>query len=126
MPRESRVLSALKACLPAMVLALGTSGCVSLQVQGTQAGQRSYFGWVRIRFEPGPDFAVLRSLDAEVAGLRVDRGFALGYVRDRSIEIPADCRLVLIVRDVEEFKAALQLLDHHAEESQRCVIQNWR
>lgn len=126
MDRESRAFPVLKAWLLTMAVTLGTSACVSLQVTGAQAGHRTYLGWVRIRFEPGPDIAVLRNLDAEVVGLRVERGFALGYVRDRSVEIPADCRMVFIVKDVEDFRSALRLLDNHAEESQRCVIQNWR
>lgn len=126
MDRESRVFPVLSAWLLTMAVTLGTSACISLQTTAAQAGHRTYLGLVRIHFEPGPDPAVLRNLDAEVLGLRVERGFALGYVRDRSVEIPADCRMVFIVKDVEDFRSALRLLDHHAEESQRCVIQNWR
>lgn len=44
-------------------------------------------------------------------GVRADNGIAIGYVHEKILSIPFDCRLVILVNDTQQLNQALETLE---------------
>ena len=92
------------------------AGCTSFSADTPEGmgGRRSYIGIVTVEAPLAPtNVAILprvRHLDVTTIGLRVDRGVSLGYLHDRLLSLPLDCRLVVFVRSAPELAHAEQML----------------
>lgn len=88
------------------------SGCTTIHLDAGSGLQHEtrIFGWVAIRSaEPAAQTALaapaprrIRATDITSLGLRLDQGFALGYVRERLWSVPPDCRTLIFVRERED------------------------
>jgi hypothetical protein len=91
-------------------------GCSSVSIETTDglAGRRTYVGVVTVEAPLDPANATelprVRQLDVATFGLRLDRGVSLGYLQDRLISIPLDCRLVIFIRSAAELEHAAKML----------------
>lgn len=48
----------------------------------------------------------------QLIGFSVGEGFTLGYKSNQLIQVPTDCRVLVVVSDQEQFKHLLNHLDH--------------
>jgi hypothetical protein len=93
-----------------------TAGCTTLSIESPAgpAGHRTYIGVVTVQAPIDPDLpltpARVRQLDVSAIGLRIDRGVTLGYMRDRLLSVPLDCRLVVFIRAAPDLVHAERML----------------
>lgn len=62
----------------------------------------------------------VRQIDVTTVGLRLDRGVSLGYVRDRLLSLPFDCRMVVFIRSTSELAHAERVL-RAATKEELCI-----
>lgn len=98
--------------------ALACAGCASapaIQPDGTLV--RHYLGYVKVvvpQAMDGRGNQPVHTSETTVLGLRVGDGMGLGYVRDRQVHVPLDCRLVVLVANqaqLDQAVARLSVLD---------------
>lgn len=109
------------ALLLAAVGALGGCTTVSIETPDGFGGDRTYLGIVTLR-APYDTAQVanlprVRQYDVTTVGLRLKDGLGLGYLRDRWLVVPLDCRLVVIVRSGDELRHAARMLQLNSGES---------
>lgn len=120
--------------LPGANAALGLAslammtGCATLNAGAMSSieGRRTYIGVVTVDasfHESGEEMqSRVRQIDVTTIGLRVDHGVSLGYLRDRLVAVPIDCRLVVFIRSVPELTHAERIL-RAATKEELCVVQ---
>ncbi|MEN9671538.1 MAG: hypothetical protein RL018_1815 [Pseudomonadota bacterium] len=117
-------------------LVLSLMGCSSTQVGINGYSTRSYLGWIEVtesRVMPPPLLvakdkggeSIVESPQIERVrgfGLRIGRGFSLGYFDDSQLMLPPDCHLVIVVKELAQldqfFKTYPQLA---TQEYRPCV-----
>jgi hypothetical protein len=86
---------------------LALSGCaLGTTVQSDGSSTRHYFGYVAVTM-PRPDGKVYSS-ETSAIGIRVDNGVGVGYLRDRMVVVPLDCRMVLLVATQRQYDDAIR------------------
>jgi hypothetical protein len=109
-------LRALAAGLAAVALsacALGTT------VHADGSATRHYLGYVAVTM-PRPGGKVYSS-ETSVVGLRIDNGVGVGYVRDRMVVVPLDCRTVLLVANQRQYDGAVRHLHELGAQGSACA-----
>ena len=103
------------------------SGCTTLSVDGPAGagGRRTYVGLVTVEMplDSRNTLAVpqVRQIDFTTIGLRIEHGVSLGYLKDRVLNVPMDCRLVVFVRSPMELDHAERVLRALSKE-EPCVV----
>lgn len=106
-----------------LVLALGLGGCTTLSVDsaGDARGKRTYVGIVTVWAPSDADDPLaaprIRQMDISTLGLRLGNGVGMGYLRDRLLSIPLDCRLVVFIRSTADLAHAEKLLRATTQEN---------
>lgn len=93
----------------AVLLAIG--GCATdatVQPDGTLV--RHYIGYVRVAVPQAEAKQPVYVSDVSTIGIRVGDGMGVGYSRDKSLVIPLDCRLVVLVATQEQLDDAVRKL----------------
>lgn len=74
------------------------AGCTELTLQGADGRlDRSFLGHVRVRGAPLPGQSSGGSVhDFTTTGLSVGHGLTFGFVQERLVQIPLDCKVVVI------------------------------
>ena len=86
-------------------------GCASAPVvEPDGALVRHYLGYVKVSVPQAAAQGALYTSDVTVLGLRVGGGVGLGYVRDRQVVVPLDCRLAILVATQAQLDDALARL----------------
>ncbi len=97
-----------KSCLVLLV-----SGCSSITLEANGSITKRYVGWLKVtaaakdEVKNGNLQKVIDEARVErvkVLGLRIANGIAIGYVDDASISLPLDCRLVIVVKTIEQLR----------------------
>lgn len=92
----------------------------AVQVPGGGATEQHYFGYVRVVRHATSSTPVSVS-DVRALGLRVGGGLGVGYLRDRQLVVPLDCRVVFLVEDQPQIDHAARLAAQLPTEG-RCVV----
>lgn len=92
-----------------VIVATALSGCATVDsVQPDGQTVRHYFGYVRIA-APSPEVGrPVHASDVVTFGMRVRDGFSFGYVRERFVIVPLDCRLVVLVATDKQLNDAME------------------
>lgn len=95
-----------------LILVLATSGgCaskVSIHPNGTLV--RHYFGYVRVEVPQADASQPVYVSDVSTLGIRVGNGIGVGYLREKQIVVPLDCRLVILVSNQGQLDDAVKKL----------------
>jgi len=92
-------------------LALALSGCAAtatVQPDGTMV--RHYVGFVRVVVPQAEAKQAVYVSDVSTLGIRVDDGFSLGFMRDKQVVVPLDCRLIVLVATQKQLDDAVEKL----------------
>jgi hypothetical protein len=102
------------------------AGCTALTVDNGEGmrGKRTYVGVVHIE-EPAdpndpPQSSRVQVLDVRTLGVRFGGGVSVGYLNDRLISVPLDCRVVIFIRSISELDQAEALLRNLLKE-EACI-----
>lgn len=71
---------------------------------------RHYFGYVRVVVPQAAADQPVYTSSTSILGLYAGRGVGIGYVRDRQVVVPLDCRLVMLVASQQQLDHAMQRL----------------
>jgi hypothetical protein len=98
------------------------AGCATAPVdlRAAEPMREHYFGYVKVIRQATTPRDV-SATDVSVIGLRVHGGLGVGYVRDRQLVVPLDCRVVFIVETQQQIDHALRLTND-ASPHERCVV----
>lgn len=111
-----------------MLGCLALSGCTTIDMTSGRnvPGNRTYFGIVTVRAPVDGDAPLntprIRQLEVATWGMRFDQGISVGYVEDRVLEVPLDCRLVVFIRSPVNLAHAEKMLRATAKEN-LCITQ---
>jgi hypothetical protein len=104
------------------ILSLNLFGCASeTNAQNSFSEETRYYGFFRTSMpkkDTGEDR--IRLYETSGTGLRIGNGIGLGYFHDKTITVPLDCRLVLLVHNSEQLKLAADLI-RGLQESSACT-----
>lgn len=93
----------------ALTLIAGCSGVTTVQPDGYVA--RHYFGYVKLVVPDSySETTRVSAADVKAVGIRIENGVGVGYFHDQQVVTPLDCRLVVMVRDKEQLRAAAEQL----------------
>ena len=95
--------------------------CAALIFSGCQSGDRSvadgesvtrYYGFFKTS-APNQvrDGDRLGTYEISGVGVRADNGVAIGYIHEKILSVPLDCRLVILVNDAQQLNQALEILE---------------
>lgn len=114
-------LSALLSSFP-LVVALLLAGCASSpRVEPDGSLVRHYLGYVKVVVPQAESRYPLYTADTTVLGIRVGDGIGVGYVRDRQVHVPLDCRVVLLVANQAQLDHALRQLPALKDQPHLCT-----
>jgi hypothetical protein len=98
------------------------AGCTTV-VQTTQTGPPSYhLGLVKIVTSASGEQRGIESTTIQTLGGRIQDGFTLGYLREKRLTLPLNCRVVLIVQTDAQLDRANVILNSLKGE-QLCIAQ---
>lgn len=110
-----------RALVPAAAALL--AGCASAPVvepDGTLV--RHYVGLVKVVVPQAHARSPVYSSDVSVIGLRVGGGIGVGYVRDRQVVVPLDCRVVLMVATQAQLDDAVARMPQALDGVKACAV----
>lgn len=93
---------------------LALTGCSTSHVTLDEKGRTiiHHWGYTRIVKPPlSQNDAQMNVTGYEVVGFSVGEGFTVGYENNHVIQVPTDCRVLVIVRDQAQFEHLLGQLD---------------
>ena len=102
-----RVVCATAALLVAVIL----SGCASsaiVQPDGTIV--RRYLGYVRVVVPQAEAAQPVYVSDVSTLGIRIGDGFGIGFLHDKQVVVPLDCRVVVLVATQKQLDDAVEKL----------------
>jgi hypothetical protein len=112
----------LSSTLPIAIFICLLTGCVTIDPDGTLT--RHYFGYVKVivplAYDPS---GTTRAVETTTIGVRVENGVMVGYVHDKLISVPLDCRLVVMVRNNRQLDEAVDKLAK-ASRGDVCAVVN--
>jgi hypothetical protein len=120
--RLSLLALALLLAAPALT---ACAGAPYIEPDGTLV--RHYLGYVRVAIPPAAARSAVYDSDVTVFGVRAggglheERGFSVGYARDRQLVVPLDCRVVVLVRNRAELEHAHRALSALVDTGAGCV-----
>lgn len=94
-----------------VLLSATMGGCASsaiVQPDGTMV--RRYFGYVRVEVPQAEASQPVYVSDVSAVGIRVGDGFGVGFLRDKQVVVPLDCRLVVLVSTQKQLDDAVRRL----------------
>lgn len=99
-------------CLAFLAMVSAGSACTTVKLEGAvgEESPRTYFGVVTVLGSNEKHAAGVRRLEIRTIGLRFQSGMSLGYIRETALALPADCRLVVLVRSPAEVHHAAEIL----------------
>lgn len=112
------------------VASLFLCGCATSQVDAHGYSKRSYFGWVDVTQYSKPDVdaaadkktAITPRIErVKTIGLRFQNGFSIGYFDDSVIELPLECHLVIVVKELTQLDHIFATYPKLAKELKPCV-----
>ena len=115
-------LHLMRRSLALALTAIVLTGCSTLTIDGADGlrGKRTYVGVIRVEAPINPDDPLapsrVRMLEVTTWGLRIDRGLSVGYLNDRLVSVPLDCRFVIFIRSTQELAQAEALLRNLSKE----------
>jgi|GEM_PF-784186 len=95
--------------LLAVVFLTACSTTAEITPDGTLV--RHYFGYVRVVVPQAAADQPVYTSSTSVLGLYAGNGVGIGYVRDRRVVVPLDCRLVVLVANQQQLDHAMQRLN---------------
>lgn len=106
-------------CSVAVLVCLCACTHVSIEAADGAFERRTYVGVVSVGGGSygTPGHEPVRQLDATTLGVRVDTGFSIGYLHDSTLSIPADCRLVVVVKTAAQLEHAARIFNSLTKEA---------
>jgi len=111
MKPQIHLVASLSARIAGVLLLAAMGGCassVTVQPDGTMV--RRYLGYVRVEVPQAEASQPVYVSDVSTVGIRVGDGFGIGFLRDKQVVIPLDCRLVVLVSTQEQLDDAVRKL----------------
>lgn len=71
---------------------------------------RHYLGYVRVVVPQAEAGQPVYVSDVSTLGIRVSDGFGVGFMRDKQVVVPLDCRLVVLVATQKQLDDAVEKL----------------
>ena len=84
------------------------SGCASTTVDEKGRVVVHHFGYVKIIKPPVyPNNNEINVTGAKLIGFSVGSGLTIGYKAEEVIRVPLDCKVLIVVKDADQFKHLL-------------------
>jgi hypothetical protein len=105
-------------------------GCATSQTDAYGYSKRSYFGWVDVTQYSRPEAETTAEMKPAITpriervktiGLRFQNGFSIGYFDDSQIELPMECHLVIVVKELAQLDHIFAAYPKLAKELKPCV-----
>jgi hypothetical protein len=94
------------------------AGCSTMQAEGYST--RRYLGWLEVtqRQQAGSEAVVER---VKATGLKLGPSFGVGHFDDTIIAIAPQCKLVIALKDADQFEAFAKRFPTLMKEGQPCL-----
>lgn len=112
--------------LAILIFTLLSSGCASHSIGTNGNVTKRYIGWIEVTgklkqetFEKKIDEGRIERVRA--LGLRIANGFSAGYFDDTALTLPLDCRLVIIVKTIEQIRQISEVYPQLLKTENLCI-----
>lgn len=105
------LFATLSARIAGVLLLAAMGGCAfssTVQPDGTLV--RRYLGYVRVEAPQAEASQPVYLSDVSTVGIRIDNGIGIGFLRDKRVVVPLDCRLVILVSTQRQLDDAVRKL----------------
>lgn len=122
MKPKTHLVAALSTRIVGVWLFAAMGGCASsamVQPDGTIV--RRYLGYVRMEIPQADASQPVYVSDVSTLGIWVGDGIGIGFLRDKQVVVPLDCRLVVLVSTKEQLDDAVRKLSFFKDMSGFCA-----
>jgi hypothetical protein len=99
----------------------GCSPLTTVQADGSIAYH--HFGYVKVvipsSYSSGSE--KVSATDITTTGIKIGDGLSVGYMRDKKIIVPLDCKAVILVSNQQQLDQTVQLLKQFGEKEGLCA-----
>jgi hypothetical protein len=105
-------------------------GCAAYSASAQGFMTKRYFGWLEVTTKANPADTAQTAQQTikqgqiervRTIGLRVSNGVAIGYTDDAMISLPLDCRLVIVVKTIEQIRQIAETYPQLLKTEHLCV-----
>jgi hypothetical protein len=113
-----------------MVVAAITTACTSISVDSNGMINKRYIGWLEVVSKPKSGYSgdsiekVVnegRIERVKTLGLRIADGISIGYSDEHILSLPLDCRLVIVVKTIEQIRQIVENYPQLLKTKNLCV-----
>ncbi len=111
-----------------ILISLLLMGCATSQTDAHGYSNRSYFGWVEVMQYTKPETSdaqkpgkAPRIERVKTIGIRFQNGFSIGYFDDSVLELPMECHLVIVVKELAQLDHIFAAYPKLAKELKPCI-----